>query len=332
MKNSEINIKDIRFKPLSVERLTISFDRLTRFKDYEQKYTRVFSDILTESLIYPKYKKTDLENMDYEDLKELAVFIINSSFDNGIEPDFTINNKIKEYELRIFDCGKNAVELLNNDINYKALISLLPDNDIPNNLKWLKLIANKEYSPSKSHSMGLKYPIEKLIICEGITEEILLPEFAKLLDYDFDKNGIKMISAGGKNQVVKLFYKISDIIKIPVFILLDSDAGKNRDEILPKLKKKDKIYILNNGEFEDILPVSLIEKSLKYSIENISESPVEHFDKTEGAVHYLEEFYKTRGAHEFKKAEFAHIVKENISGIKDVSEEFKEIIDKIKNL
>lgn len=332
MRNKEINIKDIKFKPLTVERLTISFDRLTRFKDYEQKYIRVFKDIITESLIYPKYKKSDLEDMDYKDLRELAVFIINSSLDKGIEPDFTINNKLKDYELSIFDCGKNAVELLNNNINYNALISLLPDKDIPNNLKWLKLIANKEYFPDKSHSMSLKYPIEKLIICEGITEEILLPEFARLLDYDFDKNGIKMISAGGKNQVVKLFYKISDIIKIPVFILLDSDAGKNRDEILPKLKKKDKIYILKNGEFEDILPVSLIEKSLKYSIENISESPIEHFDKTEGAVHYLEEFYKTRGAHEFKKAEFAQIVKENISGIEDVSDEFKDIIDKIKNL
>ena len=113
---------------------------------------------------------------------------------------------------------------------------------------------------------------------------------------------------------------------------MDSDAQKNKNEIEPKLRSNDKIYILEQGEFEDILPVSLIEKALKSSIENISEAPDEHFDKSEGAVHSLEEFYRTRGAHEFKKAEFAHIVKENIAGISDVSEEFIKIINELKSL
>ena len=328
----EYSLEDLKIKPLTADRLIISFDRLTRFKDYEQKYLRVFRDIVAESLIFPKFKKSDLECFDYEDLKNLAVFIINSSLNKSVKPDYSINSRLKEYELSVFDCGKNSVKLLDNKINYSALISVLPDKNIPNNLKWLKLLSDIKYTPNESHLLGIKYPIEKLVICEGITEEILLPEFAKLLDYDFDRNGVHIISAGGKNQVVKLFYRLANIVKIPVFILLDSDAGKNRDEIIPKLKDKDKIYVLKDGEFEDILPVELIEKSLKYSIKNISESPVEHFNKADGTVHYLEEFYKSRGAHEFKKAEFAHIVKENISGREDVSDEFKNIIDKIRYL
>ena len=40
-------------------------------------------------------------------------------------------------------------------------------------------------------------------IVEGITEEILLPVFSKLLGYDFYAHGIQIIPAGGKNQVVK---------------------------------------------------------------------------------------------------------------------------------
>ena len=332
MKDTDINFNNIKFKTLSKERLTISFDRLTRFKDYEQKYTRVFRDIIVENLIYPKYKKSDLENMDYSMLKDLAVYIINSSLDNGIEPDYSINQKIKEYELSIFNCFDSAITLLDNNINYKAFISLLTDSNIPDNLKWLKFLGENTYNPNKSHQLGYKFPVEKLVICEGITEEILLPVFANLLDYDFNKNGVQIISAGGKNQVVKLFYKFAEQLKIPIFVLLDSDAEQNAIEIEPKLRKHDKIYRIESGEFEDILPKSLIEKSLNSSIKNISLSPEEESDYSEGTVHYLEEFYRTRGAHEFKKAEFAHIVKENITGITDVSDEFIKIINELKSL
>ena len=44
----------------------------------------------------------------------------------------------------------------------------------------------------------------------------------------------------------------------------------------------------------------------------------------------MEEFFKHRGLHEFKKAEFAQLVKENISGIEDISEEIEEIIKELQ--
>ena len=34
------------------------------------------------------------------------------------------------------------------------------------------------------------FPIEKVVIAEGITEEILLPKFSQILNFDFDENGI----------------------------------------------------------------------------------------------------------------------------------------------
>lgn len=88
----------------------------------------------------------------------------------------------------------------------------------------------------KEQSRGLLFPVKKVILCEGITEEILLPEFARLCNYDFKENGIYVISAGGKNQVVKYFYKFAQNLKLPVFILLDNDAKENLEEIIPKLR------------------------------------------------------------------------------------------------
>lgn len=320
---------------MDINRLMISFDRLTRFKNPAEKYLRVYKDILMSNLISPKYKKSELELMDFSELTYIAETIINTSIERLLQvmvpTDYVVNARLKEYEKSVFNIEESSEAFLDNKINYDALIKLLPDN-VPLNLKWLKLLADENYSDEMSHCMGYHFPIKKLVICEGITEEILLPVFADIVGYNFDNNGVYIISAGGKNQVVKLFYELAVALKIPIFVLLDSDAEQNYNEILPRLREADKIYLLSHGEFEDILSVKLIEKALKYSIENISDSPSEKYQESESMVDYLENFYKTRGVHEFKKAEFAQIVKKNVSGIEDVSEEFVEIIHLIKNL
>ena len=56
-------MEDLKIKPLTTEQLIISVDRLTRFKETEVKYLRVFFDIITSNLLVPKYKKTELEKM-----------------------------------------------------------------------------------------------------------------------------------------------------------------------------------------------------------------------------------------------------------------------------
>ena len=45
----------------------------------------------------------------------------------------------------------------------------------------------------------------------------------------------------------------------------------------------------------------------------------------------MELIFKNRGMHEFKKADFAQMVKINIDSMKDVSPEIADIIRKIKN-
>ena len=70
-------MKNSKVKPMTKEQILISIDRLTRFKNTEVKYLRVFRDILTNNLIIPKFKKTELEEMNFEEIKNWAEFVIN---------------------------------------------------------------------------------------------------------------------------------------------------------------------------------------------------------------------------------------------------------------
>lgn len=325
-------MKNSKVKPLTKSQIIISIDRLTRFKNTETKYLRVFKDILTQNLIEPKFKKTDLEKMDYSELRDWAEFVINYSLEMAgltLENDYLINQRLLNYENSVFENNKNVQELLNNKINYKACLSYI-DEKSPKNLLWLKNLEISSDIRKSRFDNSLRFPVEKVVIAEGATEETLLPEFAKRCGYDFDKEGIYILSAGGKNQVVKLYYQLVESLKLPIFVLLDKDAKENLEEIQPRLRDIDKIHLLDCGEFEDLLPIKLVERTLDYELKNISMLEKEKLNEDIPRVKFLEEVFKTRGMHEFKKVEFAQMVKKNIKREEDISPEVVEIIDEIR--
>ena len=304
-------MNNVKVKPLTKEQLTISIDRLTRFKNPEVKYLRVFGELITNNLIQPKYKKSDIEKMDSEEVKNLAELIINYSLENfGLpkDEDYIINQRLYDYEKSVYIISKNIEKFLKNKINYKAFVTLIDENS-PKNLKWLKALGSPMDIKQERFKNSLRFPVEKVVIAEGATEETLLPEFAKRCGYDFDKEGIYVLSAGGKNQVVKLYYRLVDSLKLPIFVLLDKDAKENLEEIKPKLRPIDKIHLLACGEFEDLLPLELVQRTLDYQLNNISMIEKEMLNAPEPRVKILEEVFKTRGMHEFKKVEFAQMVK-----------------------
>lgn len=325
-------MNNVKVKPLTKEQLTISIDRLTRFKNPEVKYLRVFGELITNNLIQPKYKKSDIEKMDSEEVKNLAELIINYSLENlGLpkDEDYIINQRLYDYEKSIYIISENIEKFLKNKINYKAFVTLIDENS-PKNLKWLKALGSPMDIKQERFKNSLRFPVEKVVIAEGATEETLLPEFAKRCGYDFDKEGIYVLSAGGKNQVVKLYYRLVDSLKLPIFVLLDKDAKENLEEIKPKLRSIDKIHLLACGEFEDLLPLELVQRTLDYQLNNISMMEKEMLNAPEPRVKILEEVFKTRGMHEFKKVEFAQMVKKNIKTNADISDEICEIINEIK--
>lgn len=321
-----------RIKALTKDQILISLDRLTRFKEPEKRYMRVFGEIITSNLIEPKYKKTDIENLDYALVTQMAAEIINFSLESlGLElPDeYSINQQILDYEKTIFNITQREEVFYKNKINYAAAVGLIEDGAVFN-LRWLKSLASCKCS-AENRASNL-YPVEKVLLVEGITEEILLPEFAKLLGYNFKQNGVFVISAGGKNQVVKYFYRFAECLKIPIFVLLDSDAEENYAQIRPRLREGDFVHVISKGEFEDILPKSLVKKTINYETEYISMGDTNELEASTSTVEFLEEFFRKRGLHEFKKAEFAQFVRENLVDLEDVSPEIKNIITTLSTI
>ena len=323
----------MKYKKLSKEQIIISIDRLTRFKNPKDKYLRVFSEILSSNLIEPRLKKDDILNLDYSVITGYATEILNNSLYivEKSSSDFSINQKLAEYENSVFFIDKTTATLLDNKIDYANIIQILPD--MPVNLRWLKMIASLNDIISAREKYQLKFPIREVVLVEGITEEILLPAFSKFLGFDFYEKGIHIIPAGGKNQVVKLYYELAEELKIPIFVLLDRDAEENIKQITPKLRKQDRIHLVSCGEFEDMLPKNLIVKTVNSHFKNFLEINIEEIINNEySTVEVLEELFKQKGLHEFKKAEFAKLVKDNIFEKDDVSEEIIKIIKEISKI
>ena len=73
------NKSDIKFKLMTLQDLVISLDRLTRFKNPEIKYRRVFYDIILRHLISPSVSKHKLDELPASFLVSVVKEIWNTS-------------------------------------------------------------------------------------------------------------------------------------------------------------------------------------------------------------------------------------------------------------
>lgn len=318
----------MKFKIPEIEYIQICLDRLTRFKPVSERYIRVIDDVLSKYLIQTDEKLSDIQ---MPRKIELAQTILNSAAKNLT--DLKLNEIIKNDEEKIFYLTNEDREFLNSKIDFLALINLLDENTLPLNLKRLKFQNNLTSNETREKYATL-FPVSKVVLVEGITEEILLIEFAKILGLDFKKEGIFVLGAGGKNQVARKYYKLIEEIKIPIFILLDSDAKEIANLIIPKLRNKDKLHLIKTGEFEDILTGKLIKNALNFHFAQNMLNNENEFEENGHAVVELHDCFKNNGWGEFKKADFAKIIREYLHQAKNppVSDELKLITDEIKNL
>lgn len=317
---------------MNEDELLIALDRLTRFKNPAKKYKRVFFDILTKFLIEPKMSLNKLEKLEASQIGKMVCEIFNSSVganSQSLQACATceIQNVLFKEDADNFYIDEYTLKLMQTPLDIEGVLKKIEFKEsMPVNVRRL-------YAYSKNQDMlalrnsGYLFPIKKVVLCEGITEEILLPEFAKAAGKDFNKNGIFILGAGGKNQVARKFYELYDVLKIPIFVLLDSDAQKTANVIYPKLRKEDKIHIIKSGEFEDILPLNLIIKSLNNKFKDCYCVEASELQKNENMVKILHDLYKLKGWGEFKKAEFASIIKTNISDTSDLSPQIEEILN-----
>lgn len=336
----DIDTTKIKFLPISQENLVLSLDRLTRFKSPEIKYYRVFTDILCRYLLYPKFSKNEIRQLDSTLLKDYVETIWNTSVAK-FEPEENINHKLNNLLVKeIYNTYKitpKLNELININININGVLKIAEKlksyEDLPVNLKYLiKLNEANDAAIKLRQKYNLLFPVEKIVLCEGITEEILLPEFAKLCGYDFNKYGVKLLGAGGKNQVVKLYCELKDELKLPVFILLDADAKSSAEAVSTVLRSFDSIYLIQHGEFEDIFSLNLIKRTINNRYKNICESTIADFKQNEPMTKILSEFFRIHELGDFQKAEFARELSNNLKYDTDLTNEIKVIINKIKEL
>jgi putative ATP-dependent endonuclease of the OLD family len=78
----------------------------------------------------------------------------------------------------------------------------------------------KELDPER----GELFFASRLLLVEGDTEKLALPEYAKHLDLDLDKAGATVVEAGGKRSLPELA-NIAISFEIPTAILYDEDSS-----------------------------------------------------------------------------------------------------------
>ena len=133
----------MKIKALTKEQILLSIDRLTRFKNTEVKYLRVFREIILHNLISPNFNKHELEIMDYESIKKYAQEILNYSIKiitGENSSDYSLNKKLYNYEKSVYKQDKETEKLLNNQIDYLSVVQFINESS-PQNLKWLKAMA-----------------------------------------------------------------------------------------------------------------------------------------------------------------------------------------------
>lgn len=300
-------LNNIKFKLISEDKLLFYLKKLFKFKNPSQKIKKVYLDIINKYLISPKL------NLDYYLLNNISetVKIIETIWNSSIYEIYKTN----------YDYS---------DILIKNLNQIFILNEFEKKIFESKIILEPLI---KKSNLNIKIPTtKKLILTEGITEQLLLPRFAHVYGYDFEKNNVELIQAGGKNQVAKYYLNYINFVKIPIVILLDNDAKPIYDILKPKLRKSDKIILLQNGEFEDLLLSSLIKKAINSNFKNVVQIDISDIDKNISKVEALEKLYRVKCLGDFQKGEFAKLIEKNISNKTHLSKSIINILDIIKNV
>ena len=344
-----MNLKNYKIKYIKEDEFLSYIDWLTRFKNPFNNFLRVAQKIITKNSVEPKFNIKKFEELDFSDKVLLTKYIWEKSVENLLGKAVSQNSKLKEFLIYEEENTFDTDYLLNtlsdeNYNNYKMLREeiFLPLDELvdffekyKNKPDFLKRLVDKKNSPLDIKELfESKTPyasVKLLFLVEGITEEKILPIFAQKEGFDFEQNGIKLISAGGKTHLLKYYAEIRKLLKIPVFILLDEDGKDIIKDLNAILEKKDSVYLISKGEIEDILPHELIIRAINnyYSMQgSISEADL---SKNEPMAKILYNLYREKGFGEFHKAKFAQILQENINSKEDAKGEIEKILSLIRN-
>lgn len=303
-----------QIKPMTTDEMILALDRISRFKFPPDKLKRVYVETICSHFLKSD-KKNNIYALENKILCEAFTKIWNYSVKNNfnnISDDFSLNKSYINEEKKCYFLSKYDLDLMPQKTDFQTLINNIDKNKIPNNFS--------NYQTPR-----------KIILTEGVTEEILLPEFSKNQGFDWIKNNIKIAGIGGKNQILR-HYKIFKVqLKIPIFILLDYDAKNIFEQIKKEMRNIDSAHLISSGEIEDIIPVNLFKNAINSEYKLQAKISVNDFDKNLTRVQNLKNIFKEKGFGEFKKARMANLIKETLSPKSQLSDELILILNEIKN-
>jgi len=116
------------------------------------------------------------------------------------------------------------------------------------------------FNPKRNEGFFAK----KIVIVEGETEEYALSIYADALGYNFDSNGVSIISAGGKNEIDRLF-RVFNEFKIPCYIIFDGDKGKDPNGDSKKQTKR--LLEMFNEKTDDYPPTTVTNRYAVFELD-----------------------------------------------------------------
>ena len=318
--------------------MLISIDRLTRFKHPDIAYPRVFRDIIHKTFLSSRLSDKAIDELPPEEIKKYVKKVWHSSLKQFVNPSeyddlsHRILTKIPEFCFKI--TSPYTKELMKTPLYCAELLFTI--DELPKNLRIIKYtLLNVKDGASYSDDLIFKvrrekkllFPLQKLVIVEGITEDILLPAFADYIGKSLSERGIFIFSAGGKTKIPSLYAQFKDELKIPIVVVFDNDANDLSDNLRPYLRSSDKIIVNSKGEFEDLLSLSLIRRTLNNTYYNSEKSTFSELRSDDSMCKNLEEYYRSRNLGEFKKAQFSKLLVSNVKYDTDVSVDIRKLIE-----
>ena len=91
----------------------------------------------------------------------------------------------------------------------------------------------EQYANAFDSGISEGFFADKVVLVEGPSEQYTLPIYAKLLDYDFDRNNVAVVHGGGKGQLDRLL-RVFAGFGIPTYLVFDGDKNSSDGESTDK--------------------------------------------------------------------------------------------------
>lgn len=307
------NGKNIFRRIAKTEDLAVNLEQMLQYEEYRELYDKLIhfvknvnSGIAQNGLGYNNilHMATSLGDLQEKPIvEEISVLLVEEP-EAHLHPQlldllFEFFRKANEdAKIQLFITSHSPTLVAKADIDSIHILNFQNDNG--------SIVSIKNTALNDTDKLDLKRYLDvtksqmffarRVIFVEGISEAILLSEFAKLLGKPFDKYSVEIVNINGVafEPFAKLFTsgENTDSLKMPCAIISDNDKCTNNDDSY-RIKKEERVYSkidvdllaskLEKGTIShraekllaynsDEIHVELAEKTLEYELAKIKEN------------------------------------------------------------